>query len=173
MRSKKQTLSSAAASPWLPVSGRGDAFGIGFGASCGSTWNGTYSIQHTFSDIQNPVAATFAQSTTTVTVTLTDHGLTTSDAVIVSGTRETGVEGQFEVATVTNANVFTYTSGTSQTVAAGAACKVAPVKVYSHDTVAAQTATADGGYDLPCRAVRGIVTTYSAGELTLNWDFLD
>lgn len=57
-----------------------------------------------------------SQSTTFVTMRVKDHGLTVGDSVIVSGL--TGVNspnGTFIVSTVTDKDVFTYTSSISQT----------------------------------------------------------
>jgi len=173
MKPQQTILSAAGASDWIPVNHRGNDFGIGFTCGVDSNWNATYSIEHSLSNPEANLAATFGQSTTTITVTLTNHGLTTSDSVILSGTRETGVEGHFEVATVADANTFTVTSGTSQTVTAGARVKVSPMKVFAHDTVNAKTTADDGGYDLPCRAVRANITTYTAGVLTVDWVFND
>lgn len=63
----------------------------------------------------NPVAGTYSQSTTTVTVTKTSHGFSVSDEVYLDHTSGDGVNGFYTVATVPDANTFTVTSGTSQT----------------------------------------------------------
>ena len=51
-------------------------------------------------------------ASTTVTVTITAHGLTTGDRVFMDFTTGTAVDGVYEV-TVTNANVFTVTTAAS------------------------------------------------------------
>jgi Tfp pilus tip-associated adhesin PilY1 len=62
---------------------------------------------------------TFSRSGTTVTVTTTaPHGLTTGNTVFVTGVSTSSVNTNAAVVTVTNANTFTYTSGTSGTVSA-------------------------------------------------------
>ncbi|MFZ9068047.1 MAG: hypothetical protein ACO23R_11755 [bacterium] len=63
----------------------------------------------------NPVAGTYSQSTTTVTVTKSSHGFSVSDEVYLDHTSGDGVNGFYTVATVPDANTFTVTSGTSQT----------------------------------------------------------
>jgi hypothetical protein len=71
-----------------------------------------------------PVSGTYAQSTTTVTVTDTDHGLSTGDVVGIcfsAGTGGTAQSGNYEI-TVTGANTFTITVLNSDTINAGAAC---------------------------------------------------
>jgi len=61
------------------------------------------------------LTGTYSQSGTTVTVTATAHGLIAGNAVFADITSGTGVDGDYTVATVTNANTFTYTAGTSLT----------------------------------------------------------
>ena len=58
---------------------------------------------------------TYSQSGTTVTVTATAHGRSVGNTVYVEITSGNGVEGTYTVATVPNANTFTYTAGTSLT----------------------------------------------------------
>jgi len=61
------------------------------------------------------LTGTYSQSGTTVTVTATAHGLIAGNAVFADITSGTGVDGDYTVAIVTNANTFTYTAGTSLT----------------------------------------------------------
>lgn len=61
------------------------------------------------------LSGTYSQSGTTVTVTATAHGLSVGQQVYSDITSGTGVDGAYTVATVPNANSFTYTAGTSLT----------------------------------------------------------
>ena len=61
------------------------------------------------------LSGTYSQSGTTVTVTATSHGYIAGNAVYADITSGTGVDGTYTVATVTDANTFTYTAGTSLT----------------------------------------------------------
>jgi hypothetical protein len=61
------------------------------------------------------LTGTYSQSGTTVTVTATAHGLIAGNTVFADITSGTGVDGTYTVATVTDANTFTYTAGTSLT----------------------------------------------------------
>lgn len=61
------------------------------------------------------LSGTYSQSGTTVTVTATAHGLTAGQVIYSTPSSGTGVAGVYTVATVTSANVFTYTAGTSLT----------------------------------------------------------
>ncbi len=61
------------------------------------------------------IAATYSQSTTTVTVTKSSHGYSASNEVYLDFTSGNGVDGFYTIATVADANTFTVTSTTSQT----------------------------------------------------------
>ena len=62
-----------------------------------------------------PLNGTYSQSGTTVTVTMTAHGMSVGHDVNLSITSGTAVSGRYTVATVADANTFTYTVGTSLT----------------------------------------------------------
>lgn len=71
-----------------------------------------------------PVAGTYAQSGTTVTVTDTDHGLATGDVVGICfavGTGGTATSGNYSI-TVTGADTFTITMLNSDTITGTPAC---------------------------------------------------
>jgi hypothetical protein len=59
------------------------------------------------------VSGTYTQSGTTVTVTITGHGLIAGNVIYADATSGTAVDGIYTVAGVTDANTFTYTAGTS------------------------------------------------------------
>jgi hypothetical protein len=61
------------------------------------------------------LSGTYSQSGTTVTVTITSHGLVAGNSISVDISSGTGVDGTYSVATVTGTNTFTYTAGTSLT----------------------------------------------------------
>jgi predicted phage tail protein len=62
------------------------------------------------------VSATYTQSTTVVTVNNNNHGLLVGESVVFTATSGAGVNGTFVIQTVPDANSFTLTSSTSQTV---------------------------------------------------------
>lgn len=71
-----------------------------------------------------PASGTYAQSGTTVTVTDTDHGLSTGDVVGIcfsSGTGGTATSGNYEI-TVTSSDAFTITMLNSDTITGDPAC---------------------------------------------------
>lgn len=63
----------------------------------------------------NSVQGTYSQTGTTMTVTLTAHGLTTSDFVYLDVTTGTGDDGVYAVASTPTADTFTVTSASSET----------------------------------------------------------
>ena len=65
-----------------------------------------------------PVDATYSQTTTTVTVTKTGHGLTTGNQVEIRNRTGSVVAGIFTI-TVVDANTFTYTAGASLSTTGG------------------------------------------------------
>jgi len=77
-----------------------------------------------FSTTTAPVAATYAQSTTTVTVTKSSHGLVTGNTIGIAfsaGTGGAAFSGNYVVTKLTD-NTFTITSPNSASITAGAAC---------------------------------------------------
>lgn len=77
-------------------------------------------------------AATYARSTTTVTVTTANnHGLSTGQTVNFTDDAVNSVALSTGVITVTGAKTFTATSSASGTVAAGAACTLSPIVTTS------------------------------------------
>jgi hypothetical protein len=69
------------------------------------------------------LSGTYSQSGTTVTVTATAHGLIAGNVIYSDITSGTGVDGQYTVDSVTNANTFTYIAGTSLTTSGGITLK--------------------------------------------------
>lgn len=63
----------------------------------------------------NNLSGTYSQSGTTVTVTAVAHGLIVGNSIYADITTGTGVDGIYTVATVIDANNFTYVAGTSLT----------------------------------------------------------
>ena len=103
----------------------------------GSATAGTISI---FDTVTAPVTtATYARSTTTVTVTQSAHGLTTGQVIgidFAAGTGGTATNGNY-VVTVTNSSTFTVTDINTGSITAGAAMVYSPGKwLMSYDIAA-------------------------------------
>jgi hypothetical protein len=78
-----------------------------------------------FDSLTAPIAATYARSSATVTVTKNAHGLQPGDRVGISfdaGTGGCATSGNYTVQTVPDANTFTITDINSGSITAGANC---------------------------------------------------
>ena len=115
MRPKKVTVAAAAVGNWIPVS-RGSPGDIGFTVHPLTSSAGTYDVNFTQSEMQKGVLnVPISRTTTTLTITLTAHGLTTADDVILYGVLGQDYNGRFKVASVTDANNITVTVANSGT----------------------------------------------------------
>jgi len=72
-------------------------------------------VATTDSDPDLSVSATYSISGTTITITKSSHGYSVGGFVTVDFTSGTGVDGDYEIQSVPNANTFTLTSATSLT----------------------------------------------------------
>ena len=99
----------------------------------GTATAGTLDI---FDTVTAPISATYARSTTTITVTKTAHGLATGDVVGIafataSGT--SGTNGNY-VITVASSSTFTVTDINSGTIAGGTVAVYSTLWIASYDT---------------------------------------
>ena len=160
------TVGSATRSAWVPLDTSETPFNVTIGCVCSSNKNFTYSVEYSHDYPFDAAPCTLSRSTTTATLGLTDHGLTTSDSILVTGTGSTSLDGTFQVAGVTNQNVITYTvvdAGITTSLSA----KVAVMRVFTHATLVSKTANADGNLAFPVQAVRLNVTPWAAGYVTM------
>ena len=99
----------------------------------GTATAGTLDI---FDTTTAPVAATYARSGTTITVTQTAHGLATGNVVgiaFATASGSSGTNGNY-VITVTSSSTFTVTDINSGTIAALTVATYAPLWLASYDT---------------------------------------
>ena len=116
-----------------------------------------------------PVFAASQSGTTTVTMSVKNHGLTSGASIVVAGlTGGTPSNGTFTVASVVSADTFTYVSGTSQTVVFGVTAAtmtdgftVSPGGVYTQP----QVFDAHGGR---VSVDGGLVTVVVDGNVTIK-----
>ena len=101
---------------------------------------------------------TYSQSGTTVTVTSTAHGLTTSDRISIDCTSGSGVDGKYSVASVPNANSFTYTAGTSLTTSGNGAYNVMTSTFGTKSMVFIKAADYSGTYRVKIKNAAGTST---------------
>ena len=58
---------------------------------------------------------TYAQSSTTITITITDHRLFAGDSLVIDFTSGSSSDGTYVVSSITNANVFVVTAASGAT----------------------------------------------------------
>ena len=98
----------------------------------GTATAGTLDI---FDTTTAPVAATYARSGTTITVTKSAHGLSTGNVVgltFVTASGSSGTNGNYTI-TVASSSTFTVTDINSGTIAAGTVAAYASLWVASYD----------------------------------------
>jgi hypothetical protein len=118
-----------------------------------------------FSTTTIPVAATYAQSGTTVTVTSNAHGLATGDRIGIAfalGSGGAAFSGNYTI-TKTGANTFTLISPNSISITAGAVCAYVSGNLASWLMTFETTAgdTYQNYFLLPGEGVRSLLGTYA------------
>lgn len=168
MRPTKVTVASATSSTWVPINELANNFQIGLAVAISSGASLTYNVQHTFDETGSEGLRDISISRTTTTATVTDtaHGLTAGDNVLVEQSGSTNLDGSYVVASVTNANVYTYTVANSGATAALA--KAHNFRVYPHAILTLQTTRLDGNYGYQIQAVRLNISTWVSGTADLT-----
>lgn len=163
-------LSAAGFSPWIAVNYRPfGSFAVGLGVKLSSNGNLTYAVQHTMDNIYQDRVIDWSASrtTTTGTVTKINHGLSVSDWVFFEAAAPFDIA--YAVASITDQDTFTVTTanGGVSTVIWGSA-QIHTARVFNHEDLDSETASADGNYAFPPRAVRLLVSSYTAGYVDLT-----
>ena len=169
MRPVTQRLSAAGFSPWVVLNQYGPNADVGLAVKLSSNGNLTYSVKYTYDPL---IAATLKSSltrvTTSLTVPITNHGLSVDDSVVIQGFG-TPFDGDFAVASVTDQdNVVVTVANSGATGIASNLGVVFTARVFTHPVLAALTASADSNFDKPISACRLIITSYTAGYADLT-----
>lgn len=167
MRPHDITVSSATFSNWFPVNAKQQSFGISLATNISSGAVLTYQVRHTFDDPWSSREVSISRVTTTATVVDTAHGLVVADQVVVSGSGSSVLDGTYAIASIVDANSYTYTVANSGATASVPGTRLVSLKVFAHDTITALTADAQGNYAFPVRAIQLNVTAYTSGSVTL------
>lgn len=163
---------------WVPINQLQPAFGIGLGASVTSGAVLTYSVQHTFDDLSTTMrrGVTITRAATVATVVDIDHRLSVGDSLIITGTGTANLDSPVDssgrplgndVATVVDANSYTYTVANSGPTADQGNTYLLSARVYNHSTMTGQTGRVDGNYAFSIQACRLKVTAYTSGKVDL------
>lgn len=162
------TVSSLTHSAWIPVNYRQNPFTLSLFVNITSGASLTYKVQHTADDPFNPVPVTISRTTTTATLTKVAHGLSVGDSVTVIDSGSTNLNGNYDVASVVDADNITYTVANTGATASIAGTKAVLLRVFDHEFITGKTANDDGNYAFPVRAVRLKNTVYASGSSTLT-----
>lgn len=158
-------LNAAEFTPWVLVNYYSNSLAVGFGVKLSDGATLTYSVQHTFDDlyaVSNNI--TIARVTTTASVTQVAHGLSVGDWVKITNSGDANLDGEYSVAAVTSVDIFTYTVANTGAASAGGFVGLQKARVFNHEDVAGETASADGNYQFPPRATRAICTAWTDGQ---------
>ncbi len=167
MRTTRITQSALGATAWVPVDPTISPFSLDINCVCSSNISATYQVQYTTDDFMRFIPVVVTRATTVATLKLTNHGLTTSDTIIVQNTGDSNLDGTFAVASVVDQNTITYTvANTGKTLSENTA-QAAVVHVTVHATITGKTATFEGSQATPITAIRLNVTVFAAGYITM------
>lgn len=138
-------------SKWLRCNHYMWDFSIGFRAQPATGTTGTYSIQESLSNPEQFVAANFSRSTTTLTITLANHGLVVGDGVFLQGTPWDTTDGK-SIAVVSVADVNTMTLTVANTGATSGSLQICTIRVNTDSNYTAvsgiQSGSTTGGIQL-------------------------
>jgi len=169
MRPQQVTLSAAGFSSWLNINRmpKGN-FGVALGVTLTSGASLTYSVQHTLDPIYTPTKEWSASRTTTTgTITRVGHGLSVGDWTSMDAAAP--FNGDYAVASVTDADTYTITVANSgATAVAKGASNLWTARVKETAGMSGLTASADGNYAYPPTACRLKISAYTSGQATLD-----
>lgn len=161
--------------PWLPVDYTQRPFDVGLYVSADAaavTATFGYSIQWTPdnpSDVTVNNVVSLTRATTVATLKLAKaHGLSVGDSVITTASGDANLDGAHDVASVVDAFTLTYTVANSGATVAGPDPKVALLRVFADPNETTKTARGYEGVTVPALAVRAVVSSLTAGVLTLT-----
>lgn len=151
---------------WYPVAWAVAPVAIELAAFVDSGATLTYKAQYT-TDALLPLNCNITRSTTTATLKLPNHNLTTNDSIIVVGSGDTNLDGTYTVASVVDANTITYTVANTGSTQSAGTVGVIPLHVFDHGTITGKSADFDGSISVPVTAVRLNVTAWTSGGVTM------
>jgi hypothetical protein len=152
------TLAATGVSPWIPVNRYQVPFGVSLFGLPSSGASVTWKVQHTAdrldSDAERPIS--ISRAGTVATVTDPAHGLSVGDSVIIMGSGSSNLDGTQAVASIVDANTYTYTVVNTGATASATGTRGKNLRVFDHATLTGQTARA--AVRLSATVVSGTVT---------------
>ena len=169
MRPKKQTLSAAGSSNWVPISQYVDGFGISIGVTLSEGANLTYSVQHSFDNTSDRKETTFARIAGTATAVFKEpHNKSVGDSIVVESSSSV-FSGTHEITNVPDPVSVQYSVPIlGDTSASGTSVLLS---VFDNDDLKDQTQNGQGNYLFPPSAIRLTVSSYTSGVVEANYIF--
>jgi hypothetical protein len=184
MRPVEVVVNSQAFSQWVPIDYISAWFGVSLGVVLSEDATLTYSVQFTLDALDNRQDGVSVSRTTT-TATVTDagplglgHGLSTGDNVIIKSTGSTYLDSPLatygtgdlgvQVASTPTNKSWTYAVTNAGASIDTNSTTVVRLRVFTHATLVALTARANGTLNYPVSAVRLNVTAYTSGFASLR-----
>lgn len=169
MRPMYADVSAAGASPWVRVNYLAKFFGIGcfYLPAPGAVL--TCKVQHspdTPSEFHPLIS--LVRAGTVATVVDTDHGLSVGDCAIIQGSGSSNLDGERAVASVVDANSYTYTVANSGALTSYPGVRATNLRVFDHATMTAMTTRTDGNYAFPPQLIRLFCTAFTGGKARLE-----
>lgn len=168
MRPVQVALTATGNTGIIPLDWKQAPFNVGLTINISGT--ATASMLSTMDDPTTQITPTsiVQSASTTVTVTTpTKHGLTTNDWVQIANSGSAILDGLYAVATVGSDTTFTYLA-TSGTNTAGVFVYYIPFRMFAVASMNAISASAASNLAFPVRAVLGICSAYTSGEVIFN-----
>lgn len=166
------TVAAAGNSAWIPTNYLQKPFVVSLAASITSGAVLTYKVQHSFDDPQKPRPVTaLVRVGTAVTVMDPDHRLSVGDSVNIMNSGDPNLDGTYDVASVVDADNYTYTVANTGILVPSAPwnVRVVSLRVYDHaDFTGGISVRKDGNYAFPVQACRLRVTAYTSGKVDLE-----
>lgn len=168
MRPVKITQGAIGSTLWTLLDKQLVPFSVSLAAIITSGASLTYTVHYTYDDPGvAPRKVTVTRAAAVATVVDPDHRLSVGDSIIVAGTGSTNLDGSFDVATVVDANTYTYAVANSGATADVNASTVVSMRVYSLAALATQTTRKDASLVAPVMAIRLNVSVYVSGKVDL------
>lgn len=178
------TLGAVGFSEWVPLNYRQRPPEVQVNVVVPSTVTGTFSVDYTndlvlgegndFSLLAWVVPTSITRAAAVATVVQPNHGMNVGDSVRVAnsgfpngtlGAGATTMDGLFTVASVVDANTFTYAVTNSGITTASTWARYIPMHVFTPTALSGKSASTDATLTFPCRAVRLRCTAYAGTGL--------
>jgi hypothetical protein len=164
-----QRLSAAGYSPWVPINRNQSSFHVALAVILSSGAVLTYTVEYSLDNPNDPSNLTqafiLARTTTSLNVNWVAHGRSVGDWVKLWGNGGGQLDGEYQVATVVDANNFTVTVANSGPTAGSGTGWIQSMRVYAHSTLTNLGVSASGDFGTPVIATRLRVSAYTTGTV--------